>query len=83
MLLLSFDRSLKSLLGVINRIKAKGIEVLIYEPSIIEKDFMNSRLVQSIDEFKKISDLIIANRSSEELNNVKNKLYTRDLFNSD
>jgi UDPglucose 6-dehydrogenase len=72
-----------SMIGVINRIKAKGIEVLIYEPSIIEKDFMNSRLVQSIDEFKKISDLIIANRSSEELNNVKNKLYTRDLFNCD
>jgi UDPglucose 6-dehydrogenase len=72
-----------SMIGVINRIKAKGIEVLIYEPSIIKKDFMNLRLVQSIDEFKEISDLIIANRSSEELSNVKNKVYTRDLFNCD
>jgi len=65
------------------RIKAKGIEVVIYEPSFEEGEFFNSKVIKNLEEFKRVSDVIVANRMVNELINVKNKVYTRDLFNSD
>ena len=69
--------------GIIKRIKAKGIEVVIYEPVMQEDEFFNSKVIQSLDEFKRVSDIIVANRVSEDILDVKNKVYTRDIFNSD
>jgi len=69
--------------GVMKRIKAKGIEVIVFEPALTSNDFYNSKVIESLDEFKSLSDVIVANRITEEITDVVDKVYTRDLYSRD
>lgn len=69
--------------GIMKRIKAKGIDVVVFEPALKEDNFFNSKVIKNLDEFKKISDVIVANRYEKALEDVREKIYTRDLYHVD
>jgi UDPglucose 6-dehydrogenase len=72
-----------SIQGIMKRLKAKGVVVIVYEPELREEYFFNSKVQNDLHQFKKLADVILANRLSPELENVKKKIFTRDLFGAD